>query len=323
MALQTPNFVDAAVKDQLMTDFRRTNELLNVLLDGQASRDVLQQALNEGASGGFAKQLVLPMKEQDALSPTDGYSAILTFPSSNSDPDLSSGYDVITDTSILYDINRQAIGTHRLPDIEKWTHAAGSLLGNAKVQADLQEMRDVIEEAVIADMDRLSGFQTAAAGVGAKFPLVTTSQTSLLDDIFDLTGEFNRQNIPRGDRWLALPAAREGLAVKYDGLASNDFTGIGDRQEAIFDRIGGFNIIYTNSLSSSRGMAFTSAAYAVVMPMGIQVESLRDKDRIGDFTRVYTVFGIGSNRELVSTAANGDAVTVPTSRPGIISLDIT
>lgn len=323
MSLHSSNFVSAVVRDQLMADFRRNNELLNVLLGGSASQRVLAQSLANGPAGGFARQLVLPLLEQAALDPTDGYSTISTFPSSDSNPDLSSAYGIPSDRSIAFNVNRTAIGTHFLPEIEQWTHASGAVLQDAKVAADLQEIRDQIEEAVVSDMTSSTIFASVSGSVGTKFPLVTTSEAALLADLKDLQGEMNRQDVPREGRWLVLPGVHEGLAVMYGGLSSVDYPGIGDRQEGRFQRIAGFNVIFTNSLASTAALAFHEEAYALVMPMGVQVESLRDKDRIGDYTRLYSVFGMGAVRETLVTAANGDADADSVARPGIVAITIT
>lgn len=321
MALQSANFVDAVVTDLLMSDFRNSNELLNVLTDSATSRAVEQMAIRAGGQGGFAKKLTLPLLKQAALSPTDGYTTVSAFPSANSNPDLSSAYSIPTDESILFNINHHAIGTHKLPDLERWTHAAGDLIQDAKVQADIQEIRDQIESAVISDMDSSTVFASVASGAGQKFPLVTTSQAALLGDLKDLLGELNRQNAPRDDRWLVLHSTEEGIPVEYDGLASRDFPGIGDRRDGRFDRVAGFNILYTNNLTTSQALAFTSQSYALVMPVGLRVESLRDKDELGDFTRVWTVFGMGAVKEIVA-AADGNSPTFNAQRAGIVSVSV-
>jgi hypothetical protein len=57
------------------------------------------------------------------------------------------------------------------------------------------------------------------------------------------------------------------------------------------------------------------------MPKGIVLESLRDKDRIGDYTRMYTMFGFGAVSEIVE-AADGGTIPAGTnvSRAGVWTL---
>lgn len=320
MALNSDNFVNAHVTDQLMTDFRRDNPLLNLLMDSAASRGVLQRALAAGGPGGFAKKLTLPLMKQAALSPTDGYTSVSSFPSAIENPDLSSAYPIPTDEAIPYNINHVAVGTRFLPELQKWTHASGDLLQDALVQADLQEIRDTIEEAVCTEL--VSVGVLAAGGAQTKFPVVTTSQSALLGDLADLQGEFNRQNVPRDDRWIVLNSKHEGIAVEYDGLASRDFPGVGDRAEGRVFRVGGMNLLFTNSMPAGSGAALTTSAFALVMPKGIQVEVLRDKDRIGDYTRLYAMFGFGALKEVVD-AADGVTPADNVERAGIISLAVT
>jgi CBS domain-containing protein len=321
MALNSSNFVDAVVTDQLMTDFRRDNQLLDVLLSSPASQRVLAMALAQGGSAGFAKKLQIPLLPQAALNPTDGYSTVTSFPSSTENPDLSSGYAIPTDLTVPFDINRVAVGTHFLPELQKWTHAAGALLQDGKIQADLQEMRDVIEEAVVDELVTV-GARTTASAMG-KFPLVTTSEAAVLSDFADIMAELNRQNVPKENRFFAMNPAHEGLAVEWAGVGgSTDYPGMGDRAAGRFTRIAGMNIIYTSSLGTAEAVAFSLDRFALVLPMGIVPEVLRDKDKIGDYTRLYTMFGYGALGKPIASA-DGNTPGDNPQREGVVSIAVT
>lgn len=323
MAFQEANHAAQVVTDLLMIDFRNESPMLDDLLSGEASAMVLAQSRAMGPAGGFAHSLTIPLLEQAALNPTDadGYTAISAF-TSGTNPDLSSAYAIPADTSISFDVNRYTIGTHLIPDFTKWTHAAGDLLGDAKVQSDLNQMRNSMEDQAHADMDGKTVYASVAGGVGTKFTLRTGSETNFNADMASLGGEMNRQNVPKASRRLVVHSSKETIPVKYDSAASSDFGSPGSRINGDFPRYGGFPIIYSNNLSATEGVAYSTAAYALVVPQGIVREDLRDKDRIGDFTRLYAMFGLGPIKQQV-TAADGNLTSNGTKQhSGIVSLTV-
>lgn len=321
MTLQSAHFPGQVVTDMLLMDFRSENPFLNLLMDSAASQMVLARVRAAGTAGGFASSVTIPLLPQSALSPTDGYSTVTSFPSAVENPDFSSAYDAITDESIVFNTNRVAVGTHSLPDMQRWTHSAGSLLEDAKIQADIKEIRDQVENSVLLELQSLGVPASVSAGVASRFPLVTTGESDLLNDLADLEGEFERQKVPGSERVLVLPAQERGLAVRYNGLASRDYPGIGDREAGTFERIANFNVVYSNQLSTDSAVALHLSAYAVVMPNGIVVEpGIRDITRIANFNRLYTMFGHGALTQNVA-AADGSAWSA--ARAGIVAVSVT
>lgn len=323
MSLTESLFSGGIVPNLLVTDLRNERPVLDVLLSSQTSLDVKKRVIGMGGSGGFAKQITFPLLKQHALNPTDGYSTETNFPSGTVvNPDLSSAYPESTDTPIIFDTNKVLIGTHFIPDMRSWTYGAGEFLQSAEVAANLDEIGDQLESAAFSIMRSATAFETASTST--RFNLDTSDEAALNADFKLLHGEFNRQNIPRQGRYIALPTTAEGAVLQWASLKSRDYVDSvsGDARTATWAEYAGFRLLFTNNMDAGNAQAFSTVRFAMILPKGIVVESMRDKDFIGDYTRLYGMFGAGSTSELITDASGG---TNPgnTQRVGLVSLALT
>ncbi len=324
MSLDSSTFVDSVLPGLLIEDLRNSTPLLQVLMDSLVSKDIERRIIAAGDNGGFAKKITVPVLKQHALSPTDGYNTETSFPTgSYVNPDLSSAYPESSDYPVIFNTNKVVVGTHFLPDMRKWTWSAGSVLQQAEIRANQSEIRDQLEQAIITDM--ISSTVYAAGSAKTKFELDTTSgDSNIVSDMRLLSGEFNRQNIPYDQRYLLMPATGEATVVQWASLKSVDYVDrtSGDSRTARWHEFAGFKLLFTNNLSSTDAIAFSPVRYPFVLPKGIQLEVLRDKDRIGDYTRMYGMFGMGSISEIIS-GADATSPTDNIQRVGLIACSYT
>lgn len=320
MALTAGLFKDDLVTDVLYEDFRRDSVVFRTFSESAEAQELLRRALTEGPAGGFAKKLTIPRLNQSTLDPTDGYTAA-SYPGSE-DVDLSSAYSVLTDDYAELSINKHFIGTFRLPKVHAMTHAAGALLSNAKLRADMQEIKDNVEEGFCKDMITQARYASVAAGVPTKFALDTTSQSALMSDLALLEGDFAAQNVPEAEeKFMVLNPAAKGHLLQYPSVISRDvMSQPGDIREGALDKIMGFNVIYSNSISSDSGFIIARSRAAIVMPTGFIVEILDDIDTVSYYGRVWCVCGWAPLGKTVN-AADGDAWSL--SHEGIVALDVT
>lgn len=320
MGLQSSNF-GTVVANALLTDLKNRRPLLQVLMDGPASQLVLQEAL-KGRADGFHHQVTIPLLPTNNLSPTDGYSTASSFPSSVTDPDLSSAYAVPTDYDPTVDINKVIVGTFSLPIMDLWTHSAGNLLHQQAVVNVQERIADKIEASVLADMISSTQYESVASGAGEKWGLDTSSSANFLADCSELAAQFDVLNIPKEDRFLVVPPSVGVLPVKFDSLSSRDFDVPGSRAEATLDKIAGFKIVPSNNIGSTDAVAFSTQRYSLVMPKGVVLDAdIQEKDRVRRYTRLYTMFGHGSVSEIVA-AADGNSPTVNAQRVGLLAATV-
>ena len=320
--LNDATFVDAILPGLLLEDLRNQRPMLQILMDSPVSKDIESRLIAAGDAGGFAKKITVPLLKQHALDPTDGYSTETNFPSGEYvNPDLSSAYPESNDYPVIFSCDKVIVGTHFLPDMRKWTWSAGSVLQQAEIRANQDEIADQLESAIISDM--ISSTVYAAGSAKTQFALATTAEADLNDDFKLLHGEFNRQNIPKDQRYIAMPTTSEGVVVKWASLKSRDYVDpiSGDARTATWQEYAGFKLVFTNNMSSSAAVAFSPVRYAFTMPKGIVLEQLRDKDRIGDYTRMYGMFGMGSISEVI-TGADATSPTDNIQRVGLISCSL-
>lgn len=320
MALTATNFDTRVVENVLLQDFRRDSVVFREFSGSAEAQDLLRRATDK-EGGGFHKSLIIPRLNQPAaMDPVDGYT-VATYPGAE-DLDLSSSYPVLTDDQATIDFNKLYMDTFRIPDIHRDAHAAGALLQNARVRAAAQNIYDDVEESFLLEMLNHARPASVAAGVATRFALDTTSQAALAQDLGVLMGDAAKQNVPEGERkLLVLNSAVKGSILQWTNLLDKDIQSAGNADFATgtIKMAMGLELVFTNSMSSDSGLLIVPSRAALVNPLGIEVEVLRDINTKSDYCRVSAVMGFAPLGKVV-TAGDGDAWSI--AREGICSVSV-
>jgi hypothetical protein len=325
MALNATSFANQVINDTCMIDFRRENTVLPVVMESEESRKILDWFAKMGPTSGFAAAININrmVYSGSALDPScaDGYTQVVSFPSSVEDPDLSAAYGAATTEIQQYKIDKFAIGTHRLPAVHRLLNSAGPLIRENKLMLDIKVMMNKMEEGFINDMISSSTPASVNAGTATNFTLRTGSEANLLADLAALDGACNVYNIPQDDRILILPTSTRGKILQYPHLVNSL---IMDRQysnlaTAELSQIMGFKLIFTNSAPSTVGLMIALQRVFFIQPVGFIIEDLKAPARLGDYTRVWTLAGWGTTGKIVN-AADGDGWSI--AREGVFAVTI-
>jgi hypothetical protein len=322
MTLSSTHFPTGQVlTDVLLTDFRRDNNVLALLMGTPTSRGIENWFRQMGPTGGYAAGLNIQRLVMGSLDPTDGYSTITSFPSSTEDPDLSSSYAAITTENQQIKLNRFAIGTCRLPATHELLNSSGNLLIQEKLRADAQRIKDKLEEGLLLDLISSGTPETAVSGVEARFGLDTSAEANLLADLAILAAAFDKQNVPLDDRYLILPSAARGKFLKWTNIVewTRMAPGNVDLANYTIAKIMGFQLVFSNSLSSGSGVGICTQKCYFIMPTGFVMEELKDINRLGTYNRIWCLASWGAIGKTVSA---DDGNTWGPAKEGIFNITV-
>jgi hypothetical protein len=315
-------FSSAYVKDMVLRDFRRDHQVLRLVMDSPASRMVQEKLKAGGTPGGYAQAASFGMIESQNYTPVSGVETIASWPSGTIEPTLS--YANATDTGITFALDKFAYSTRKVNDIDRYVSDIGAFLESENYAAMQQELGDDIEETMLADMVAHGQFESVSGGTGTNFVLDTSSEANLRAGLAIAQGACNKANWPKDDRWLILPGVHEGISVKYANLTSPSLSvnPAGSQTDGTLYRIGGFNVLYSNSFAVTTSAVIVSLQKsALVMPAGFFAETLRDIDTFADYMRMFAHYGVGSIG--ASVLAYDDGTPVPNDqKEGLLAITV-